>query len=178
MPHLLVTGPSGCGKSYFARVLGERGYATFDSDAIPGLAAWHDSHGGSVPTPASLDMDFVTTHRLLWDKRVLRAWLSAHPVAVLFGISHNSAEQTALFDLAALIEAPLEEILRNLVDERRANAFGHPIDHVKMARPDTADYYQRAPGEWLRLPERDPDELIAHLQRATGNSLRLPSART
>ncbi len=178
MPRVLVTAPSGCGKSYFARSLHERGYATFDADAIPGLAAWHDDAGRPVPAPESPDRNFLTTHRYLWDERLLRAWLSTHVTAVLFGISHNSADHSAMFDLVALIEAPVDEILRNLADNSRANIFGHEADHLRMAHSDTVDYYRRAPTDWLRLPERNADQLIAHLQRAAGTLLRLSSAES
>lgn len=172
MPRVLVTGPSGCGKSYFADSLYERGFATYDADAVPGLAAWNDDAGHTLAPPNVLDTDFLTTHRFLWDQRVLSVWLSAHPIAVLFGISHNSAEHGPLFDRVALIEAPVDEILRNLADRSRPNAFGHEAEHLRMAHTDTVDYYRRAPTEWLRLPERDPEELMAHLQRVTGHLLR------
>jgi hypothetical protein len=177
MPRVLV-GTIGLREVLLPRSLSERGYATYGADAIPGLAAWHDDAGRTVPASGTLDRDFLTTHRYLWDQRVMSAWLRTHPTAVLFGISHNSADHTAMFDLVALIEAPADEILRNLADNSRANAFGHEADHLRMARSDTVNYYRRAPARWLRLPERDPDQLIAHLQRASGASLRLSSAES
>lgn len=92
-----------------------------------------------------------------------------------FGMWANSGSPLTS---VALIEAPVDEILRNLADNSRANAFGHESDHLRMAHSDTVDYYRRAPADWLRLPERNADQLIAHLQRAAGTSLRLSSAES
>ena len=52
--HVPVTGPSGVGKSFMAAALHRRGYATYDSDAIPGLAAWHDAGGHVMAWPDGL----------------------------------------------------------------------------------------------------------------------------
>src|SRR5262245_58878707 len=117
--HVLVTGPSGVGKSFMATALHRRGYATYDSDSIPGLAAWHDADGRAVAWPDSLDQDFLRSHRFLWNATRLKAWLASHPIAVIFGISHNSASHEDLFDLVVLLDATVDEIVGNLAREDR-----------------------------------------------------------
>jgi predicted ATPase len=52
--HVLVTGPSGVGKSFMAAALHRRGYATYDSDAVPGLAGWYTADGHAVAWPDGL----------------------------------------------------------------------------------------------------------------------------
>jgi hypothetical protein len=171
---VLVTGPSGVGKSFIAAALHQCGYATYDSDAIPGLAGWHDADGHAVAWPDAPDQNFLRSHRFLWNATRLKAWLASHPVAVVFGISHNSASHEDLFDLVVLLDVSVDEILVNLAREDRDNAFGREDSHQELARRDTAEFYRRAPAHWVRLGTRDPERLIKQIEKITGQSLRLP----
>jgi hypothetical protein len=168
---VLVTGPSGSGKSFFARSLYELGYATYDADEIEGLADWYGALGQKVGQPGKLDATFLGAHRYLWSEKVLVAWLDAHRVAVVFGISHNSRDLANRFGLVALLEVPVDAVLGNLARLSRTNAFGREEAHRAMARRDTEDYYRNAPHDWLRLNTRDPAQLIARLEYTTGRSL-------
>jgi hypothetical protein len=156
-----------------AAALHQRGYATYDSDAIPGLAGWHDADGQSVAWPNVLDQDFLRSHRFLWNATRLKAWLASHPVAVVFGISRNSASHDDLFDLVVLLDASVDEILVNLASQARGNAFGREDPHQELARRDTVEFYGHAPAHWMRLGTRDPERLIKQIEKVTGQPLRL-----
>lgn len=170
--HYLITGPSGSGKSYLAAELSKRGYPAFDSDEIPGLASWHRTADCQrAPAPAALTMNFLRQHRVLWDREVLGQWLADHQAGLLFGVSHNSAEQGEQFDRVLLLDVPVDTVLTNLGRQTRANAFGRTREHLEMARTDTAEYYRLAPADWTRLTQRDPIKLVEAIERAVGHRL-------
>jgi hypothetical protein len=169
--HLLITGPSGSGKSFYADQLSKTGYPAFDADAIPGLAKWFDHEGEPVAVPRDLSESFLRQHRYLWDRDILSSFLRLHPVALVFGISHNSEQLAYAFDCVMLLELPVEQVLANLASAGRVNAFGSTPEHRTMARIDTEAYYENAPSNWPRLRPSHRQDLVAAVEATLGHSL-------
>lgn len=165
---LLISGPSGSGKSFMASQLAALGYPAFDSDEIPGLAAWYDASGAHVRVPDTFDGEFLKRHRFLWDEAVLSDFLAAQRTSLLLGISHNSADLAHMFDRVFLLTLPVEQVLHNLRSASRTNRFGGTPEHQAMARDDTEAYYQSAPAGWLRLMASSPESLIEQIEQTNG----------
>ena len=143
--HVGLTGGIAAGKSAVARVLQERGALLVDSDALArlvlekgtdGLAAVRDEFGDRVIT-ADGELDRVEMARIVfWDEgarqrlnRIVhpriraaarRIVAEAGPDAVVVQDVPLLVEtgQADAFDLVIVVEAPLEERLRRMVEDR------------------------------------------------------------
>jgi hypothetical protein len=103
---MLVSGNPGAGKSTLAAELRRRGLRAYDSDAVPGLAAWMDSSGAVVgdstlePTP-----ELLADCSWAWSaSRLDEVVAELGPRGILLGIAVNQWDFVDRFDALVLLE--------------------------------------------------------------------------
>jgi broad-specificity NMP kinase len=98
MSKYLVTARGGAGKTTIHKILEERGYNSFDTDNIPGLARWEDLATGQrvqVDPGSFVDYSKVGWN---WNKNILRGILATRKNLFLCGSASNQLDFHELFD--------------------------------------------------------------------------------
>jgi hypothetical protein len=95
-----------------------------DADKVSGLAGWFDTQGVKVQPPSEPDKEFLDTHRFLWNREALAAFLEANPAIYLCGISRNALDMCDLFDKVYFLKVPPEVLIQRLQHPNRDNPMG------------------------------------------------------
>ena len=182
--HVGLTGGIAAGKSAVARVLQERGALLVDSDALArlvlekgtdGLAAVQDEFGDRVIT-ADGELDRVEMARIVFGDERARQRLNrivhpriraaarrivaaAGPDAVVVQdvpLLVETGQQDA-FDLVIVVEAPLEERLRRMVEDRGMT----PEDAQARIDAQATDDQRRAAADVVIVNDADLERLAS-----------------
>ena len=182
--HVGLTGGIAAGKSAVARVLQERGALLVDSDALArlvlekgtdGLAAVRDEFGDRVIT-ADGELDRVEMARIVFGDEGARQRLNrivhpriraaarrivaeAGPDAVVVQdvpLLVETGQQDA-FDLVIVVEAPLEERLRRMVEDRGMT----PEDAQARIDAQATDEQRRAAADVVIVNDADLERLAS-----------------
>ncbi|MGI8614803.1 MAG: hypothetical protein ACR2KL_12805 [Nocardioidaceae bacterium] len=73
-----------------------------------------------------------------------------------------------MFDFVFLLRVPIEQVLKNLRNASRANAFGASAEHQAMARADTEAFYLGTPSDWRPIVPTSPAAVLENIERITG----------
>ncbi len=105
MPAYLITGQGGSGKSTIHSLLKEKGYASFDSDEIPGLARAEDMAGNPVDVDWSGYVDYSKI-AFNWQPSILDQFLVAQPDVIICGSASNQLQLHDRFDKVYVLTLP------------------------------------------------------------------------
>ena len=121
---VLVTGQAGSGKSSVAAELARRGFAAYDTDAMPEVTGFDSVETGAPPTREEIShpIDFS---RVAWNWRLdkLGELLAGADDVFICAITSNTVENADLFDRVFVL-VPDRETLARRLRERTNNNFG------------------------------------------------------
>jgi gluconate kinase len=118
----LVTGQAGSGKSSVAAELRRRGFAAYDTDAIPGVTGFDYADTGVAVPPGSGEIAHpIDFRRFAWNWRLdaLRSLLASAEDVFICAITSNTVQLRHLFDVVYVLtldRTTLEERLRTRTD--------------------------------------------------------------
>jgi dephospho-CoA kinase len=120
----LVTGQAGSGKSSVAAELRRRGFAAYDTDAMPDVTGFDYADTGLPVGPGEIEhpIDF---RRFSWNWRLdrLGELLASADEVFICAITSNTVEERHLFDRVFVL-VPDRETLARRLRERTNNSFG------------------------------------------------------
>lgn len=162
---ILITGMQGSGKSHLAKAFAKAGYNAVDADTIDDLSAWYDASGQCVSFDATGNQEWLDTHRYLWNREVLQAYLSARRPLVVCGASANTMEMLDLFDEVYYLKVPAEIIATRLTAHDRENSFGATPEQraAVVARVQGSDELMKAFSVTILDGTKAPEALMADI---------------
>ena len=127
---ILITGVSGAGKSTVCAALEERGYQSFDMEAIDGLFTMIDTETGEPFADFDPnDLESIEKSEWICDTGQLQAHIQEQtaPIAFYGGIASNQEQLRPFFDDVVLLTAS-PAVLRERLSTRTTNRFGRAPD--------------------------------------------------
>jgi hypothetical protein len=144
----------------------ERGYNSFDSDEIPGLARAEDLSGKPTDVDWSKFVDYSAIS-FNWQGQVLRAFLTDHPDIFICGSASNQLDFHSLFDSVFVLVVDKATHKQHLTD--RVSEYGKDPAMLAYLLDEQQAFTEQA----LRLgaiaidathtPEQTTDEIIGHI---------------
>lgn len=122
MGHYLITGLGGSGKSTVHSILQQRGFNSYDTDNIPGLAGWKDlktGEGTEVDHTGFVDYTKVAWD---WDESVLITFLAQQQNVFLCGSASNQLPFHKHFDKVFILMLDPVTHRKHLLE--RESAYG------------------------------------------------------
>lgn len=144
MANYLVTGRAGSGKSSVAAELRARGFETYDTDEIVGLAGWVDvTTKEKVRLTDSTNVD-LDRYEWLWDEDILRHFISGKDGVILCGSADNDFVFEDCFAkhfvLNVLPHVQIERLLKRTMNDygkdpaMHAAILAKQAEHIATAR--------------------------------------------
>jgi broad-specificity NMP kinase len=165
----LVTGQAGSGKSSLAAELRRRGFAAYDTDAMPDVTGFDYADTGLPVGPGEIEhpIDF---RRFSWNWRLdrLHGLLESADDVFICAITSNTVELAHLFDRVFVL-VPDRETLAERLRTRTDNTFGKDPAEAEpvLAHNDVIAEEWRARGgipiDANRPVETIADDILARL---------------
>lgn len=125
----LITGRAGSGKTAVANELVRRGIEAYDTDAIPGLAVWYDTHTKSTVQLDGGGFVDIDRYKWIWNEGILKKYINEHPAAYLCGGADNDFAFEELFDQHFVLEVSAPTQINRLINRTGNDYAQDPAMH-------------------------------------------------